>query len=69
MSDSLAHDIQVKVMLTPEEFLALKQVAEDIGTSQSALLRMAAKEKIRAHAHAASIRNGAAESTDKHSQV
>lgn len=43
-------DMQVKVMLSAEEYLALKSLAEHLGTSQSGLLRMLAKEKIRDHA-------------------
>lgn len=35
----MAHDIQVKVMLTAEEFLALRSVSDEIGTTQSGLLR------------------------------
>ena len=44
------HTFQVKVQLNAEEYLAFKSVADDIGTSQSGLFRMLAKEKIRFHA-------------------
>jgi hypothetical protein len=43
-------DMQVKVMLSAEEYLALRALAEHVGVSQSGLLRMLAKDKIREHA-------------------
>lgn len=61
MSDS--HSFQVKVQLTAEEYVAFKAVAEEIGTTQSGLMRMLAKERIRSHA--ASMRNGIDNATTK----
>jgi hypothetical protein len=43
-------DMQVKVMLSAEEYIALRALAEHVGVSQSSLLRMMAKDKIREHA-------------------
>ena len=60
------HDFQVKVMLSAEEYVALKSVADDVGTSQSGLLRMFAKEKIRDHAQ--SMRPSSDKSTDEPGQ-
>ena len=58
----MAHEFQIKVMLSAEEYVALKQVCDDIGTSQSGMLRMLAKEKIRSHAD--SMRKGTEKATD-----
>lgn len=43
------HDIQLKVMLTPEEYLALRAMADDLGVSQSGLARMLIKRALRDH--------------------
>lgn len=59
----MSHDFQVKVMLSAEEYLAFKQVADDVGTTQSGLFRMLAKEKVRAHAD--SMRKGIEKPTDE----
>jgi hypothetical protein len=59
----MAHDIQVKVMLTAEEFLALRSVSDEIGTTQSGLLRQWMKEKLRIHA--SSIGASAEKTTDE----
>ncbi len=61
-----AHDIQIKVMLSAEEYLGLKAVADHIGTSQSGLLRMLAKEKIRSHVDSMRFKPGNA--TDESGQ-
>lgn len=62
----MGHEFQIKVMLSAEEYVALKQVCDDIGTTQSGMLRMLAKEKIRAHAD--SMRKGIDTATDKPGQ-
>lgn len=63
----MAHEFQIKVMLSAEEYVALKQVCDDIGTSQSGMLRMLAKKEIRAHAE--SMRKGPSETTDEAGHV
>ena len=60
------HPFQVKVALSPEEYVAFKAVAEHIGTTQSGLLRMMAKEKIKSHAE--SMRAGPQTAMDEMGQ-
>jgi DNA-binding MarR family transcriptional regulator len=57
------HGFQVKVALSAEEYLALKSVADDIGTTQSGLLRMLAKLRIKEHVQ--SMRTGSDKSMDQ----
>ena len=42
-----SHDIVVKAMLTPEEFVAARAIAESDGVSMSALIRQLLRKRIR----------------------
>lgn len=64
MADS--HEFQIKVMLSAEEYLGLKAVADFIGTSQSGMVRMLVKEKIREHV--TSMRSEKIKATDDQGQ-
>ncbi len=41
------HDIQVKSLLSAEEFLAFRSVCEEIGVSMSSRIRMLIKKDVR----------------------
>lgn len=47
----MARDIEVKVFLSTEEYVALKILAEDEGMSHSGLLRSCLKARLRKFAH------------------
>lgn len=45
----MARDIQIKVMVSAEEYLAFKNVADEGGESQSGWLRRIAIREVRTH--------------------
>lgn len=42
----MSRDLQLKVMLSPEEYIAFRAIAEDRGQSQSGLARQLIKQAI-----------------------
>lgn len=54
----MARDIQVKVNLSTEEYLALDVIAEEEGLGHSGLLRQLLKARIRSHVHASILASG-----------
>ena len=47
----MARDIRIPVMVTPEEFIAFRVVAEDAGQSLSGAARQLIRQAIAAYAH------------------
>ena len=45
----MSHDVAVKVLLDPAEFLAMRQIADSEGLSQSSYIRQLIKRDISVH--------------------
>lgn len=62
----MSRDIQIKVMVSPEEYVAFRTLADEQGQSQSGLARQLIKRAIRDYAEAATA--GHASATDEPGQ-